>query len=47
MSNPKRHPEHFVPNHLGTQQREAGNNKGKQMSTKDNEEPKYIPPKGK
>lgn len=47
MSNPKRNPEPFVPNHIGTQPREAGNNKGKQMSMKSNEDPKYIPPKGK
>jgi small acid-soluble spore protein N (minor) len=47
MSNPKRHPEEFQPDHLGTQPREAGNNKGKKMSMKTDEEPKYIPPKGK
>ncbi|WP_408006135.1 acid-soluble spore protein N [Pseudalkalibacillus sp. A8] len=46
MSNPKRHPEEFVPNHLGTQPREAGGNKGKQMSNKSNEKPDYVPPKG-
>ncbi|UCZ51593.1 acid-soluble spore protein N [Bacillus shivajii] len=37
----------FRPNHLGTQPRKSDSNKGKQMNTKDNENPDYIPPKGK
>ncbi|WP_257350480.1 acid-soluble spore protein N [Pseudalkalibacillus decolorationis] len=46
MSNPKRHPEQYVPNHMGTQPRVGGGNKGKQMGMKSNEQPQYIPPKG-
>lgn len=46
MSNPKRHPKDFVPNHIGTQQKAAGGNKGKQMSNKSDEQPDYAPPKG-
>ncbi|MTT30631.1 acid-soluble spore protein N [Terrilactibacillus sp. BCM23-1] len=47
MSNPKRHPEKFSPDHLGEQSVAVNSNKGKQMANKSNEEPLYIPPKGK
>lgn len=47
MSNPKRHPEGFTPEDASGQSRAANSNKGKQMATKNNEEPKYMPPKGK
>ncbi|MFD2617945.1 acid-soluble spore protein N [Terrilactibacillus laevilacticus] len=47
MSNPKRHPEKFTPDHLGEQSVRAHSNKGLQMANKSNEEPQYIPPKGK
>lgn len=47
MSNPKKHPQGFTPEHLGSQSVEAKSNKGKQMANKSDEEPKYIPPKGK
>ncbi|KSU85227.1 MULTISPECIES: acid-soluble spore protein N [Fictibacillus] len=46
MSNPKRHPQAFVPSHLGTQPRVGKGNKGKQMANKGNEHPDYVPPKG-
>ncbi|MBM7645458.1 small acid-soluble spore protein N (minor) [Scopulibacillus daqui] len=47
MSNPRRHPGHFAPHHLGEQPRAAHSNKGKKMANKTDEEPNYIPPKGK
>ncbi|WKB36707.1 acid-soluble spore protein N [Terrilactibacillus sp. S3-3] len=47
MGNPKRHPEGFTPDHLGEQSRAVDSNKGKQMANKSNDEPQYIPPKGK
>ncbi|MFC4618740.1 acid-soluble spore protein N [Camelliibacillus cellulosilyticus] len=47
MSNPKTHPEHFVPHHLGEQSRDIHGNKGKKMANKTGEAPNYIPPKGK
>ncbi|WP_335868959.1 acid-soluble spore protein N [Bacillus sp. 2205SS5-2] len=34
MSNPKKNGKDFVPNHIGTQSRAAGGNKGKQMQDK-------------
>jgi hypothetical protein len=34
MGNPKRRPQDFVPNHIGTQNKAAGGNKGKQMQWK-------------
>lgn len=46
MSNPKRNPKQFVPNHLGTQSREAGNNKGKKMQDKTGRQPQVIQTKG-
>ncbi|MCM3760700.1 acid-soluble spore protein N [Alkalihalobacillus oceani] len=36
----------FRPDHLGTQPVESRSNKGKQMNTKSNEQPDYVPPKG-
>lgn len=47
MSNPKRHPEGFTAEHLGEQKRGFEGNKGKKMQSKENDEPKYIQPKGK
>ncbi|MFA9559696.1 acid-soluble spore protein N [Evansella sp. AB-rgal1] len=38
---------HHRPDHLGTQPRKSDSNKGKKMNTKDNDQPDYIPPKGK
>ncbi|MGC4378440.1 acid-soluble spore protein N [Fictibacillus sp. Mic-4] len=46
MSNPKKFPKYFVPNHLGTQPRDGKGNNGRQMANKSNEQPNYIPPKG-
>jgi small acid-soluble spore protein N (minor) len=46
MSNPKRHPEHYVPNHLGTQPRAAGGNKGKKMQDKSGQHAQVIQTKG-
>ncbi|MDF2946092.1 MAG: acid-soluble spore protein [Bacillales bacterium] len=42
MGNPKKNSKSYVPNHIGTQSREAGGNKGKQMQDKTGKEPKYI-----
>ncbi|UTR14956.1 acid-soluble spore protein N [Salipaludibacillus sp. LMS25] len=39
--------QHFQPDHLGTQPRKSDSNKGKQMNTKGNEQPDYVPDKGK
>ncbi|WP_100372987.1 acid-soluble spore protein N [Bacillus sp. FJAT-45037] len=36
----------FRPYHPGTQPVEATTNKGKQMNTKSNQQPDYVPPKG-
>ncbi|WP_347550272.1 small acid-soluble spore protein N [Pseudalkalibacillus hwajinpoensis] len=47
MSNPKRFPKSFKPNHLASVNPEAEGNKGKKMQTKGNLEPDYVPPKGK
>ncbi|KGX87555.1 acid-soluble spore protein N [Pontibacillus litoralis] len=47
MSNPKKHPEPFVPSHLGTQPRQPHSNKGKQMEMKQNDQPDVIQTKGK
>lgn len=47
MGNPKKDSKHFVPNHLGTQSREAGGNKGKQMQMQNAHKPKIIQTKGK
>ncbi|MGF2615967.1 acid-soluble spore protein N [Rossellomorea vietnamensis] len=46
MSNPKRSSEHFVPNHIGTQPRKAGGNKGKQMQDKSGKHAQVIQTKG-
>ncbi|MFC0188770.1 acid-soluble spore protein N [Fictibacillus aquaticus] len=46
MSNPKKFPEDFVPNHQGTQPRKGHGNKGAQMADTSHEKPDYIPPKG-
>jgi small acid-soluble spore protein N (minor) len=46
MSNPKRNGKDFVPNHLGTQSRGFGGNKGKQMQNKTGETPQVIQTKG-
>ncbi|TLS37443.1 acid-soluble spore protein N [Pseudalkalibacillus caeni] len=47
MSNPKRDPQPFSPDHLGDRDPQAPGNKGKKMADKTNEEPDYVPPKGK
>ncbi|MFC0524995.1 acid-soluble spore protein N [Pontibacillus salicampi] len=47
MSNPKKDSKHFTPSHLGTNSREAGGNKGKQMQMQDAHKPKVIQTKGK
>lgn len=46
MGNPKKDSKHFVPNHIGTQSRAAGNNKGKQMSDKSGQHAQVIQTKG-
>ncbi|WP_315906793.1 acid-soluble spore protein N [Priestia koreensis] len=46
MGNPKRNPKDFVPNHIGTQSRAAGGNKGKQMQDKSGQQPQVIQTKG-
>ncbi|PLS14697.1 acid-soluble spore protein N [Bacillus sp. M6-12] len=46
MGNPKRNPKPFVPNHIGTQPRAAGGNKGKQMQDKTGRQPQVIQTKG-
>ncbi len=47
LSNPKRFPEDFVPNHIGTQPRESNSNNGKKMANKSHDHADYVPPKGK
>jgi small acid-soluble spore protein N (minor) len=42
MGNPKKNSKDFVPNHIGTQPREAGGNNGKKMQDKTGKEPHYI-----
>ncbi len=39
MSNPKKNSKAFVPSHMGTNTREAGGNKGKQMQDKTGKKP--------
>lgn len=39
MSNPKRDSKHFTPSHLGTNTRQAGGNKGKQMQDQTGKKP--------
>lgn len=46
MSNPKRDARKFNPNHIGTQGRAAGGNKGKQMQDKSGQHPQVIQTKG-
>ncbi len=46
MSNPKRNNKQFNPNHVGTQQREAGGNKGKKMQDKSGQQPDVMQTKG-
>jgi small acid-soluble spore protein N (minor) len=46
MSNPKRNNKHFVPNHIGTQSREAGNNNGKKMQDTSGKHAQVIQTKG-
>ncbi|MCU7711464.1 acid-soluble spore protein N [Priestia sp. JV24] len=46
MGNPKKQSKPFVPNHIGTQQREAGGNNGKQMQDTSGKHPQVIQTKG-
>ncbi|AKO93639.1 acid-soluble spore protein N [Priestia filamentosa] len=46
MSNAKRDSEHFVPNHIGTQPRAAGGNKGKKMQDKSGKHAQVMQTKG-
>lgn len=46
MSNPKRHPERYQPHHPESQPGKPDANK-QQMQSKDQQQPKYVPPKGK
>ncbi|MBA2870408.1 small acid-soluble spore protein N (minor) [Anoxybacillus calidus] len=46
MGNPKRHPEDFVTNHIGTQPRAAGGNKGKKMQDNSGQHAQVIQTKG-
>ena len=46
MSNPKRHPESFAP-HNPDEKPDLPDANKQQMQTKDHEQPKYVPPKGK
>ncbi|ANB59073.1 small acid-soluble spore N family protein [Anoxybacillus sp. B7M1] len=46
MSNPKGSRKHFVPNHLGTQPRAAGGNKGKKMQDQSGQHAQVIQTKG-
>jgi small acid-soluble spore protein N (minor) len=46
MGNPKRNSKPFVPNHIGTQPRGFGGNKGKQYQDKSGEQPQVIQTKG-
>jgi small acid-soluble spore protein N (minor) len=46
MGNPKRNPKPFVPNHIGTQSRAAGGNKGKKMQDTSGKHPDVIQTKG-
>lgn len=46
MGNPKKDSKHFVPNHIGTKSRAAGNNNGKQMADKTGKSPDVIQTKG-
>jgi small acid-soluble spore protein N (minor) len=46
MTNQKGSNEHFVPNHLGTQPRAAGGNKGKKMQDQSGQHAQVIQTKG-
>jgi len=46
MGNPKKQSKTFVPNHIGTQPREAGGNNGKQMQDTSGKHPQVIQTKG-
>ncbi|ASZ16853.1 acid-soluble spore protein SspN [Bacillus cereus group sp. TH43LC] len=39
MGNPKKNSKDFVPNHIGTQSKKAGGNKGKQMQDQTGKQP--------
>lgn len=46
MSNPKGNPARFNPNHIGTQPRSFGGNKGKKMQDQTSPTPQVIQTKG-
>ena len=46
MGNPKKNSRSFVPNHIGTQSRSAGGNKGKKMQDTSGKHPDVIQTKG-
>lgn len=46
MSNPKRNPKDFVPNHIGTQSRGFGGNNGKKMQDTSGKHAQVIQTKG-
>lgn len=46
MSNPKGNPAKFNPNHIGTQPRSFGGNKGKKMQDQTSPTPQVIQTKG-
>jgi len=46
VGNPKRNSKPFRPSHIGTQPREAGGNKGKQMQDTSGKHPDVIQTKG-
>ncbi len=46
MSNPKGHNGKFSPNHIGTQPRAFGGNKGKKMQDQTSPSPQVIQTKG-
>jgi small acid-soluble spore protein N (minor) len=46
MSNPRGNPKYFNPNHLGTQPRAAGGNKGKKMQDQSGQHAQVIQTKG-
>ncbi|QQZ11256.1 acid-soluble spore protein N [Heyndrickxia vini] len=46
MSNPKKKSKYYVPNHIGTQSRSFGGNKGKQMQDKSGQHAQVMQTKG-
>ncbi|HEX7066122.1 MAG TPA: hypothetical protein VF199_13720 [Bacillales bacterium] len=46
MSNPERHPERYAPHNPDEDPSKPDANK-RQMQSKESDQPKYIPPKGK